>query len=134
MVEFPVHGLDMGKYVINKNHGPAVYDLVAVSNHYGGMGGGHCKFKGRRFYFHLLTTLPLYADTAFGKNKDDGKWHYFDDSSVTSSSEDAVVVSQEVDSIEVRVIFLPFLPDQGRLRALLPATRPPRIDRQAEQI
>lgn len=44
LVDFPVHGLDMSKYIINKSHGPAVYDLVAVSNHYGGMGGGHCEF------------------------------------------------------------------------------------------
>ena len=43
-VEFPTRGLDMSPYVINQNHGPAVYDLVAVSNHYGGMGGGHCKW------------------------------------------------------------------------------------------
>jgi len=69
-VEFPVHGLDMSPYIINKNHGSAVYDLIAVSNHYGGMGGGHY--------------------TAYAKNKDDGKWYYFDDSSVTLSSEDAV--------------------------------------------
>ena len=32
-------------FIINKNHGEAVYDLLAVSNHYGGMGGGHCKYK-----------------------------------------------------------------------------------------
>ncbi len=42
-VDFPTHGLDMQPYIINKNHGEAVYDLLAVSNHYGGMGGGHCK-------------------------------------------------------------------------------------------
>ncbi len=41
--EFPVDSLDMTPYVINPAHGRAVYDLVAVSNHYGGMGGGHCK-------------------------------------------------------------------------------------------
>merc|ERR1719273_2000249 len=70
-IDFPIHGLDMQSYIINKNHDEAIYDLVAVSNHYGGMGGGHY--------------------TAYGKNKDDGKWYYFDDSSVTSASEDAVV-------------------------------------------
>jgi len=70
-VDFPVYGLDLSPYIINKNHGSAVYDLIAVSNHYGGMGGGHY--------------------TAYAKNKDDGKWYYFDDSSVTLSSEDAVV-------------------------------------------
>ena len=72
-VDFPVHGLDMAPYIINKNHGTAVYDLIAVSNHYGGMGGGHY--------------------TAYAKNKDDGKWYYFDDSSVTESSESSCVVS-----------------------------------------
>ena len=43
-VDFPINGLDMGPYIINKSHGKAIYDLIAVSNHYGGMGGGHCKF------------------------------------------------------------------------------------------
>ena len=33
----------MTPYVINSSHGQAVYDLISVSNHYGGMGGGHCK-------------------------------------------------------------------------------------------
>ncbi|KAF5928308.1 hypothetical protein HPG69_014913 [Diceros bicornis minor] len=31
------------------------------------------------------------ADTAFAKNKDDGKWYYFDDSSVSPASEDQIV-------------------------------------------
>ena len=34
----------MSPYVIAPGHGKAVYDLVTVSNHYGGMGGGHCKY------------------------------------------------------------------------------------------
>ncbi len=42
-VDFPTRGLDMSPYIINRDHGPAIYDLIAVSNHYGGMGGGHCK-------------------------------------------------------------------------------------------
>ncbi|XP_054720476.1 ubiquitin carboxyl-terminal hydrolase 4-like [Uloborus diversus] len=71
LVEFPVNGLNMAKYVLNPSHGPAVYDLVAVANHFGGMGGGHY--------------------TAYGKNKLNGLWYYFDDSSVTQSSEDNVV-------------------------------------------
>jgi len=71
LIEFPVKGLDMTNYVINEKHGVAMYDLIAVSNHYGGMGGGHY--------------------TAYGKNKDDGLWYYFDDSSVTISNEEAVV-------------------------------------------
>ena len=43
-VDFPTTNLNMGPYIINKNHGKAIYDLIAVSNHYGVMGGGHCKF------------------------------------------------------------------------------------------
>lgn len=37
-------------------------------------------------YFFVL-------DTAFAKNKDDGKWYYFDDSSVSTASEDQIVAS-----------------------------------------
>merc|ERR1719290_763914 len=71
LIEFPVKNLDMTQYVINSSHGQAVYDLIGVSNHYGGMGGGHY--------------------TAYGKNKTDGNWYYFDDSSVTQTNEEAVV-------------------------------------------
>jgi len=71
LIEFPVKNLDMTEYVINSSHGQAVYDLISVSNHYGGMGGGHY--------------------TAYGKNKTDGNWYYFDDSSVTQTNEEAVV-------------------------------------------
>lgn len=33
------------------------------------------------------------TDTAYAKNKDDGKWYNFDDSSVSPASEDQIVVS-----------------------------------------
>uniref|UniRef100_A0A2C9KRP9 ubiquitinyl hydrolase 1 n=1 Tax=Biomphalaria glabrata TaxID=6526 RepID=A0A2C9KRP9_BIOGL len=70
LVEFPTHGLDLRKYIINEDSTECdVYDLIAVTNHYGGLGGGHY--------------------TAFAMNKDDGNWYYFDDSSVTSSSEES---------------------------------------------
>ncbi|XP_064607278.1 ubiquitin carboxyl-terminal hydrolase 15-like isoform X2 [Liolophura sinensis] len=71
LVEFPARGLSLKKYILNHEHSPAIYDLIAVSNHYGGMGGGHY--------------------TAYGKNKDDGEWYYYDDSTVTHSSEENVV-------------------------------------------
>ncbi|MGH0162009.1 UNVERIFIED_CONTAM: hypothetical protein FKN15_042278 [Acipenser sinensis] len=61
LVDFPISDLDMSEFLINPNAGPCRYDLIAVSNHYGGMGGGHY--------------------TAFAKSKDDDKWYYFDDSS-----------------------------------------------------
>lgn len=40
-----------------------IYDLFAVDNHFGGLGGGHY--------------------TAFAKNEEDGKWHNYDDVSFT---------------------------------------------------
>ena len=84
----------MSTYVINGNHGPAVYDLVAVSNHYGGMGGGHCKKDVLILQYHKFSRISLRcSDTAYAKNKDDGRWYYYDDSSVTASSPDSVVVS-----------------------------------------
>ncbi|XP_066580376.1 ubiquitin carboxyl-terminal hydrolase 15 isoform X2 [Amia ocellicauda] len=71
LVDFPISDLDMSEFLINPNAGPCRYDLIAVSNHYGGMGGGHY--------------------TAFAKNKDDNKWFYFDDSSVSPASEEQIV-------------------------------------------
>uniref|UniRef100_A0A8B9RJK0 Ubiquitin carboxyl-terminal hydrolase n=1 Tax=Astyanax mexicanus TaxID=7994 RepID=A0A8B9RJK0_ASTMX len=71
IVDFPIRDLNMSEFVCDPKAAPYVYDLVAVSNHYGGMGGGHY--------------------TAYAKNKADGKWYYFDDSSVSSASEDQIV-------------------------------------------
>ncbi|XP_062374035.1 ubiquitin carboxyl-terminal hydrolase 15-like isoform X2 [Sardina pilchardus] len=71
LVDFPIRDLDMSEFLINPNAGPCRYDLIAVSNHYGGMGGGHY--------------------TAYAKNKDDDKWYYFDDSSVSPAGEDQIV-------------------------------------------
>ena len=46
----------MTPYVINSAHGQAVYDLLSVSNHYGGMGGGHCKLN----YTTLAVQIALW--------------------------------------------------------------------------
>lgn len=39
-VEFPLEGLDLSEVVLSKEK-PKLYDLYAVSNHFGGIGGGH---------------------------------------------------------------------------------------------
>jgi len=31
----------MSPWIVDPKHGSAIYDLYAVSNHMGGMGGGH---------------------------------------------------------------------------------------------
>eukprot|EP01091_Cochliopodium_minus_P018951 TRINITY_DN781_c0_g1_i1.p1 TRINITY_DN781_c0_g1~~TRINITY_DN781_c0_g1_i1.p1 ORF type:complete len:934 (-),score=338.84 TRINITY_DN781_c0_g1_i1:16-2817(-) len=48
VIDFPVEGLDMSKFVVQPTEN-SLYDLFAVSEHYGGMGGGHytAKVKGR---------------------------------------------------------------------------------------
>ncbi|XP_039333041.1 ubiquitin carboxyl-terminal hydrolase 4 isoform X2 [Saimiri boliviensis] len=71
VVEFPIRGLNMSEFVCNQSARPYVYDLIAVSNHYGAMGVGHY--------------------TAYAKNKLNGKWYYFDDSNVSLASEDQIV-------------------------------------------
>ena len=52
-----------GQFKVTNSTEP-VYDLYAVSNHYGGLGGGHY--------------------TAYAKNN--GKWHDYNDSSVRACS------------------------------------------------
>ncbi|XP_009991770.1 PREDICTED: ubiquitin carboxyl-terminal hydrolase 4 [Chaetura pelagica] len=71
VVEFPVRGLNMSEFVCDPRAGSYVYDLIAVSNHYGAMGVGHY--------------------TAYAKNKVNNKWYYFDDSSVSLASVDQIV-------------------------------------------
>jgi len=62
-VDFPFEGLDVKEFVVNPKETNTVYDLYAVSNHYGGMGGGHY--------------------TAYCKNLKNGKWYTHDDSRVS---------------------------------------------------
>lgn len=58
LVDFPLEGLDLSKRVGCKEDGKEyLYDLFAVDNHYGGLGGGHY--------------------TAYAKNFFDGKWYDF---------------------------------------------------------
>lgn len=72
LVDFPVENLDMTSYVQhNPNNESYRYDLIAVANHYGGLGGGHY--------------------TAYAKNFKNQKWYYFDDSNVSAVNDGQVV-------------------------------------------
>ncbi|KAH9617823.1 hypothetical protein KSS87_005885 [Heliosperma pusillum] len=75
LVNFPIQNLDMGKYSKSKDasNPPYVYELYAISNHYGGLGGGHY--------------------TAYAKLIDDDRWYHFDDSCVSSISESDIRTS-----------------------------------------
>ncbi|KAF5099814.1 hypothetical protein DV451_002827 [Geotrichum candidum] len=83
LVNFPIKGLDMtdriqktkydGKVDETIEEGGQVYDLFAVDNHYGGLGGGHY--------------------TAFAKNFIDNEWYYFDDSRVRKADPEDSITS-----------------------------------------
>ena len=50
-VEYPVEGLDLNERVIDKEIGQSLtYDLIAVDNHYGGLGGGHYTAFAQNFF------------------------------------------------------------------------------------
>jgi len=73
LVRFPIHDFDISQFVEDAGAAgtPLVYDLFAISNHFGGLGGGHY--------------------TAFARNRNDTtKWMRFDDSSVSWSSEEQI--------------------------------------------
>ncbi|KAH7513638.1 hypothetical protein FEM48_Zijuj11G0002100 [Ziziphus jujuba var. spinosa] len=72
-VNFPIHDLDLSKYVISKDGKPHVYELYAISNHYGGLGGGHY--------------------TAYAKLIDENRWYHFDDSHVSPVGESEIKTS-----------------------------------------
>jgi ubiquitin C-terminal hydrolase len=73
LVDFPIENLDLSTYVRGPKHpeAPPVYDLYAVSQHSGGLGGGHY--------------------TALCKNPIDGNWYNFNDSFVSETTAQSAV-------------------------------------------
>ncbi|KAL8732088.1 MAG: hypothetical protein Q9166_003042 [cf. Caloplaca sp. 2 TL-2023] len=73
-VDFPVEGLDLTQRVASQEEGKRpIYDLFAVDNHYGGLGGGHY--------------------TAFAQNFYDKSWYDYNDSAVSRCRNPQNVVS-----------------------------------------
>ena len=72
-VNFPIEGLDMGKYLTYNEIETSdnIYDLFAVANHFGGLHGGHY--------------------TAYCKNYIENKWYEFNDSHVSETEENNIV-------------------------------------------
>ncbi len=71
-VDYPVKDLDLSEYIKSTEDSDSkLYDLFSVSNHYGGMGGGH---------------YVAYAQNYFNK-----RWYKFDDSHVQEIDESMVV-------------------------------------------
>uniref|UniRef100_A0A672ZZV1 Ubiquitin carboxyl-terminal hydrolase n=1 Tax=Sphaeramia orbicularis TaxID=375764 RepID=A0A672ZZV1_9TELE len=77
IVDFPLRDLDFSDCLLRKHPAngepPSRYDLIAVSNHYGGLRDGHY--------------------TSYARNKDNGQWYYLDDSKVTYAKEEQIVTN-----------------------------------------
>ncbi|XP_038701633.1 ubiquitin carboxyl-terminal hydrolase 5 isoform X1 [Tripterygium wilfordii] len=79
-VNFPVHDFDLTNYVASKNNSQRqLYELYALTNHYGSMGSGHY--------------------TAHIKLLDENRWYNFDDSHISPINE------EEVKSAAAYVLF-----------------------------
>ncbi|KAG7472690.1 hypothetical protein MATL_G00111470 [Megalops atlanticus] len=99
IVDFPLRNLDFSGYLLRKpgtdGEPPSRYDLIAVSNHYGGLRDGHY--------------------TSYARNKDNGQWYYFDDSKVTYAREEQIMTN---------AAYLLFYQRQDKIRQpTLPAPR-----------
>jgi ubiquitin carboxyl-terminal hydrolase 4/11 len=73
-VDFPIDGLDLQPYILHKSseEGQAyIYDLFGISNHFGGLGGGHY--------------------TAYAKNWRENEWYSYDDSCCSKASSSRIV-------------------------------------------
>ncbi|KAI8082722.1 uncharacterized protein BX664DRAFT_338921 [Halteromyces radiatus] len=84
-IDFPMEELDMTDRVLGVKNVDSIakedrfiYDLYAVDNHFGGMGGGHY--------------------TAYAQNWQDGEWYNFDDSHVSK-------VEQKDAKVKYRIIY-----------------------------
>ncbi|CAF3846021.1 unnamed protein product [Rotaria magnacalcarata] len=79
-ISFPLYDLDLDEYIVKDNTDipeknlQTKYDLVAVSNHTGGLTSGHY--------------------TAYSKNLQDGNWYSFDDDVVRQLNSDNNVVTK----------------------------------------
>ena len=72
-VDYPIEGLDARPFVLSLKDEPepVLYDLYAVSNHFGSLNGGH----------YTATCLNPIHD----------KWYYFDDSRVQPAHRSQIV-------------------------------------------
>uniref|UniRef100_A0A7S2TQU6 USP domain-containing protein n=1 Tax=Lotharella oceanica TaxID=641309 RepID=A0A7S2TQU6_9EUKA len=73
-INFPINGLRVNKLMAGKDEKKTAYDLIAVSNHYGGTYGGHY--------------------TAYGLNPLNKSWYLFDDKRVKEVKPSSVVTRE----------------------------------------
>lgn len=69
-IKFPLEGLDIGKYMVDKNGKEFIYDWYGISVHYGSLKTGHY--------------------VAYCKNSLDNQWYHYNDDAVESWDESDV--------------------------------------------
>uniref|UniRef100_A0A7S1FB39 Ubiquitin carboxyl-terminal hydrolase n=1 Tax=Noctiluca scintillans TaxID=2966 RepID=A0A7S1FB39_NOCSC len=73
-VVYPLEGLDLGPHVLHDDGESQLFDLLSVSKHMGGLGGGHY--------------------VAYARSSEDGCWYYYDDTSVSKVRPEDVASQQ----------------------------------------
>lgn len=122
-IDFPVEGLDLTERVGERQvvkqwveggnapealgieddgSEPLVYDLFAVDEHMGGLGGGHYR--------------------AYAKNFEDDQWYHFDDTHTSLSDAQHAVVCSGIAFISAQNRLAYSLPECKRVSSLLPST------------
>ena len=71
LINYPIEGLDLRNIIVGELKDEAVYDLFAISQHYGGMSSGHY--------------------TALCKNY--GSWYEYDDDRIVKASSKDIVTN-----------------------------------------
>ena len=84
-------GLDIKELGLNNLDDPLVYDLFAVDEHMGGLGGGHYR--------------------AYAMNHISERWYHFDDSFVTLSRSAEAVVSPRFSWFHSPLFITPLFPE-----------------------
>nr|KAF6503384.1 ubiquitin specific peptidase 8 [Molossus molossus] len=82
-VDFPLENLDLSQYVIGPKNSLKKYNLFSVSNHYGGLDGGHY--------------------TAYCKNAARQRWFKFDDHEVSDISVSSVKSSAAYENFHLHL-------------------------------
>lgn len=110
-VNFPIHNLDLSKYLPACGQS-SVYELYAMSNHYGGFGGGHYSAYAKVKYestldsgifsriFHDYSAFYkfdlncfMFVYTCLLQLVNDNSWYHFDDSHVSPVNEESIRTS-----------------------------------------
>ena len=112
-IDFPLEGLNLTEYVADyTEETKPIYDCYAVSNHIGGLGGGHY--------------------TAYILNDENGTWSYYNDSNVTENVNPNDVVSAEAYVLYYRRKDVPVGQDKEYHFAPTPSPPPTMICEQVE--